>query len=171
MGVANDNAGRKATVRRARFHPALAVALAALIAGTLDITDAIIAWSFKGATALRIFQSVARGVLGEAAFEGGIPTAVLGGALHYFISLVAAAAYYLAALRAPALVRRPVVFGLLYGAAVFIVMNYAVVPLSAVGRFPSMEPLYYANAVFANVALFGLPIALVISRFLTPRAG
>ncbi|MBA3759414.1 MAG: hypothetical protein H0X07_02700 [Gemmatimonadales bacterium] len=40
--------------------------------------------------AIRIFQSVAAGLLGQASFEGGAATAALGLALHYLIALTMA---------------------------------------------------------------------------------
>jgi len=45
-------------------------------------------------------------LLGPASFEGGLPTAWLGAALHYFIATAIVVVYYAASLRLPALVRR-----------------------------------------------------------------
>jgi hypothetical protein len=43
-----------------------------LVVGSLDITYAILFWSFRDVKPIRVFQSVAAGVLGPASREGGI---------------------------------------------------------------------------------------------------
>jgi hypothetical protein len=81
-------------------HPAVFVLAGGFAAGTLDITYAWAFWGLKaGASAQHIFQSVAAGLLGRAAFEGGAPTAALGLALHYLIATTMSLTYYLAARR------------------------------------------------------------------------
>ena len=58
-----------------------------LTVGTLDILDAIVFFGIRNHVApIRIFQSIAAGLLGRAAFSGGIRTALLGALLHYFIA-------------------------------------------------------------------------------------
>jgi uncharacterized membrane protein YagU involved in acid resistance len=150
---------------RKELSPVAVVVFAGLVAGAFDIVYAIVSWGLRGVAPLRILQSVASGLLGPDAYQGGVETAGLGLALHFSIAIAAAGVFYAAALRLSILRRRPAVSGLAYGAAVFFVMNYVVLPLSAVGHFPNMTPLNYANALFANVAFFGLPLALVVSRF------
>ena len=116
-----------------------------------------------GVRTLRIFQSVAAGLLGAAAFEGGARTFALGVALHFVVATCIAAVYYLLSLKLPVLVRRPVVCGLVYGLVAYLVMNYVVVPLSAIGprpfSFKSFLPAFVAHAL-----LVGLPVALIARR-------
>src|SRR3982074_1927505 len=67
-----------------------------LVAGTLDITYAWVFWALKaGVPAERIFQSVAKGLLGPASYRGGAATATLGLFLHYFIATSMSVVYYL----------------------------------------------------------------------------
>src|SRR5262245_40203943 len=83
-----------------RSRPLACVLAGGLVAGTLDIIYACVFWALKvKVPARRIFQSVARGLLGKAAFEGGAATAALGLSLHFFIATSMSLAYYLAALR------------------------------------------------------------------------
>jgi hypothetical protein len=103
------------------------VLAAGLTAGALDITAACAFYAFRGVSPVRILQSVAAGLLGKAAFEGGAPTAVLGICLHFSIALVVAAVFYLASRRLSVLVRGPVPSGASYGVAV---------PLAAVAKRP-----------------------------------
>src|SRR6185369_4072779 len=77
---------------------ALLVLAGGLVAGTFDITYACVFWAIKaGARPTRIFQSVARGLLGPASFQGGAKTAALGLFLHYFIAITMSIFYYFAA--------------------------------------------------------------------------
>jgi hypothetical protein len=103
-----------------------------LVAGTLDITYACVFWALKvGATPQRIFQSVAKGLLGPAAYQGGAATASLGLFLHYFIATSISLAYFLVAQRWTALRERPLRYGPAYGLLLYALMNYVVVPFSA----------------------------------------
>jgi hypothetical protein len=137
-----------------------------LIAGTLDIAFACIYWAIEaGVPAQRIFQSVAAGLLGEASFRGGATTAALGLGLHYFIATSMSLAFHLVAFRRPALVRRPVTYGVAYGLLLYVIMNYMAVPLSAAGR-GSKDPLWIGLTVAVHALLIGVPIALCARRAL-----
>ena len=62
---------------------------------------------------LRVFRSVAAGLIGrEAAFSGGPATFAFGVALHYALALIWAGMFCMAALRLPALLRHASVAGL-----------------------------------------------------------
>ena len=137
------------------------VLIGGLVAGTLDITYACVFWALKaGVPPQRIFQSVARGVLGAAAFTSGAAAAALGLFLHYFIATMMSIAYYLVARHWRALVERPVIFGAAYGLVLYFVMNYIVVPLSAAGGGGSGPALWVALSIIVHALLIGVPIAL-----------
>lgn len=141
---------------------AVTTLLATAVAGTLDITDACLYWGItKGVPPERIFQSVASGLLGKAAYQGGAATAALGLFLHFSIMAVMVATYVVASVRLPLLTRRPVIMGLSYGLATYVVMNYVVLPLSQVGpRGPFLLPSFI-NGLMAHLVLVGLTIALI----------
>lgn len=141
-----------------------------LVAGTLDIAYACGFWALKrGVPAQRILQSVAAGVLGDAAFTGGRATAALGLALHYAIALSVATVYYLVARRQPALWRRPLAFGAAYGVLVYAIMNFVVVPLSA-ARPGSSDPLWIVLTVAVHAGFIGIPCAVAARRALLAAA-
>jgi len=142
--------------------PALTVLTAGLLGGAGDITYAILFYRWwKDASAERIFQSVASGVYGPASFQGGVQTAAAGAALHFFIATVAAGVFYAAATRLRMLARQPYLFGPLFGVAMWLAMNFVVVPLSA-ARTPTFDdPVVVVTGILAHAFLFGLPIALV----------
>jgi len=136
---------------------------AGVAAGTLDILGAFLAYAPRGVAPVRILQSIASGLLGPAAFQAGAPAAALGLALHFFIATTVALVYYAASRAWPVLRRRPLVLGPLYGVAVYAVMTFVVVPLSAVVRRP-FAPGLAAVILLVHVVCVGLPIALVVSR-------
>ena len=135
------------------------ILFATLVVGALDILEVIVFYGLKGVAPTRILQSVAKGLLGTAAFEGGISTALLGLALHYFIAFVVVLIYFIASSRIAALRDYPIVFGALYGIGVYLVMNFIVVPLSAAGP-PRFTFVGVANGLFAHLFCVGIPTAL-----------
>jgi hypothetical protein len=143
-------------------RPLTTIVFAGLLAGALDITSAFVILAFRGVGPTRVLQGVAAGLLGPSSFQGGIGTALLGLALHFFIALTAATVFYLASTRIALLTRQPVVAGLLYGIGVYAVMNFVVLPLSAV------KPRYTASGMTIGVLVImfmvGLPIALIVAR-------
>jgi uncharacterized membrane protein YagU involved in acid resistance len=138
------------------------VLIGGLVAGTFDITYACVFWALKaGVPPQRIFQSVAKGVLGAAAFTSGAASAALGLFLHFFIAMMMSIAYYIVARRWTALIERPLIFGAAYGIVLWVVMNYIVVPLSAArGGGGSGPVLWVTLSIIVHALLIGVPIAL-----------
>lgn len=135
-----------------------------LVVGILDGLFALVFYGLiLGAQPMRIFQSVAAGLLGKASFEGGTRTFLLGVLLHFVVALCIAAVYYAASLRLPILIDHAVVCGLIYGLIAYLVMNYIVIPLSAIGPRPSSLRLFLP-AFIGHALLVGLPVALLARR-------
>lgn len=148
------------------LNPARAILLGTLVVGVLDISDALIYFGIRGVAPIRIFHSIAAGLLGrDAARAGGIPTAVLGGVLHFFIAFSVVSTFYLVSRRLEVLTRHPVWSGLAYGIVVYFVMNLVVLPLSAVtkGAFPPPTPIF-VNGLLIHMLGVGLPSALFVRR-------
>ncbi len=145
----------------------LAIFWGGLACGVFDITQACIGWGIQNHLAPpRIFQSVAAGLLGPKAFQGGAKTAALGLALHFFIAFCWAAGFYVASRQISFLTESPVIAGLLYGELVWVVMTLVVLPLSAMHRWP---PRFDAASIITgpigHLFLVGLPIALAVRRW------
>ena len=150
----------------ARHSLAKPILLAGLIAGTLDILDAIIFYRLRShVPAIRILQSVASGLLGRGAFTGGIPTAAIGLAIHFCIATFWAALFILIARSVPAMRRYAAASGILYGLIVYGVMNYLVLPQTHARPLPTQASIVVLNGVCAIVFCIGLPIALIYKRF------
>jgi uncharacterized membrane protein YagU involved in acid resistance len=144
----------------------LAIFWGGLACGVFDITQACVAWGIQNhLPPMRIFQSVASGLLGPKASQGGMETAILGGVLHFFIAFSWAAIYYLASRQIPFLTENAVVAGLLYGELVWIVMNFVVIPLSAIHRWPTWTKASIITGPIGHLFLVGLPIALAVRRW------
>jgi hypothetical protein len=140
-----------------------AIALAWLIAGILDITSAFVLATLKGTGSIRMLQGIASGLLGPQSFQGGLSTAGLGLAIHFLIAFVAASTFYAASRKISFLTRQPILAGLLYGVAIYVVMYWIVVPLAfATARHSFSRDI---TAIIIHMVLIGLPIALVVSRF------
>jgi uncharacterized membrane protein YagU involved in acid resistance len=140
------------------------VVLAGIAGATCDIVYAILYYGWRGIPAERILQTVASGLLGKAAYAGGWPVAALGLVLHYAIVIVAAALFYAAARRWPWLREEPVTAGLAYGVAIYVFMNFVVLPLSAY-PFPLRFPLLTtATGLLVHMVGVGLSISLITRR-------
>jgi len=140
-----------------------AIVTAWLVVGVLDITSAFVIATIKGTGSIRMLQGIASGLLGRPSFDGGLLTAGLGLAIHFFIALVVVAVFYVANRKIDFLMQQPVVSGLLYGIVVYLFMYWIVIRLV----FPNARPSLSRDvtAVLVHMFLIGLPTALVISRF------
>jgi hypothetical protein len=141
-----------------------AVLWAGFACGVLDITAALVVYGFFGLKPVPLLQGIASGLLGPKAFDGGLATALLGLLCHFVIAFGAATVYFLASRPVPILIERAVVFGALYGVAVYFFMNRIVLPLSAVAKQPfSMK--FMIIGVVIHIFCVGLPISLSVRRF------
>lgn len=136
-----------------------------LVAGTIDVGSASL---INGVNPMIILRAIASGLLGRTAFHGGVPISMLGLALQWAMSLLIAAVFVVAARQLAWMRQRWVAAGLAYGALVFVVMEYVVVPLSA-----AMKPHFNAVSLLENVLamlLFGLIVSF-FARRLSGSAG
>ncbi|MBI5422638.1 MAG: hypothetical protein HZA32_01035 [Opitutae bacterium] len=140
------------------------------IAGICDISYACGFWALRGAAPSRVLQSVASGLLGANAFDGGATTAALGLALHFLIALLFAAAFVLASERIEILARRAILCGAIYGFLIFWLMNLVVLPLSAFPRKVSFAPAATISGLLVHTFLVGVPIALAARRAVPRQA-
>jgi hypothetical protein len=152
------------------WSAARAILIGMLIVGTLDALDAIIFFGFRGATPGQIFRSIAAGLVGRpAASQGGVPMALLGAGLHYFIALGIVTVFFVVSRVFPFLRRRPFVYGPIYGVIAYFVMNLVVIPLSAIG--PGRGIVFnwvFVNGILIHALGVGLPSALVAARASAP---
>jgi hypothetical protein len=148
-------------------RPALwkVIAGATLLVCTLDIFDAFIFYGLRRVTPTRILQGIASGVLGRAAFGMGQRSALLGLFFHFFIAFSATTVFLLASHKLP-VARHPFLYGTLFGVALYLVMNYIVLPLSQIGLRPTPPLIPLINGVAALVVCIGIPLALIARRYI-----
>ena len=172
------------------MKPLATILICGAVAGALDISYAFIVYGQLSyhLSPVEVLQSVAAGWLGkDAASAGGAATALLGLATHFMIATVMATVFVLAATHQPSLNRNAALCGLIYGFALYLVMTYVVVPLSAAHQsqqfatdaqdivarlrvsFSSIRPRdrwQLLGTLFTHMVFVGLPIALVNRRSL-----
>jgi hypothetical protein len=124
----------------------------------------IVATLIQGNPFALVWQYIASGALGNAAFEGGVATVLLGLLFHLIISFVIAGVFILSANRIPLLRRYAMGGALLYGFGVFIVMNLIVLPLSAAPPLPAPTTPWLIEAVVEHILGIGLPLGILVRR-------
>ena len=146
-----------------KFGALRAIVTAGLVVGVLDISSAFVIWWQRGVALQRGLQGIAAGLLGAQSYEGGMATAGLGLALHFFVAFVVVSTFYLASRKIPFLTQQPLLSGALYGIGVYIVMYWFVLPtaFSSFRHRISNELL----AVAIHISLIGLPTAFIVRRY------
>ncbi|HMK22998.1 MAG TPA: hypothetical protein VK466_11745 [Terriglobales bacterium] len=135
-----------------------------LIAGTLDIADALIFSHFRGVSPSQVFHYIASGLLGVRAFEMGTSAYALGVLIHYTIALSWTVVYYALWRRFEVIRRTPVLSGLLYGSAVYVIMNFVVLPVSGVPKIGHVTLAARINGVLALMLCIGLTVSVLLHR-------
>ncbi len=150
-------------------NPWKAILWGGLLGASGDFFFAFVFYGWK----IRVFQSVAAGLIGrESAFAGGVPTFLLGVALHFLIGIIWAALFWIISRRITAMTRHAVPAGLAWGVVVFYGMNCVVLPLSALHAkaWPPPWPWVAPWPFLAHLLVVGLPIALAARRFTSAPA-
>jgi hypothetical protein len=138
--------------------------VATLVCGTLDILLAVILSLLRGREPAAMLRFVASGPFPPAT-DWGAAGSLLGLAVHYSLMAIMVAAFVLVARSRPALLDKPLLWGLVYGVITYVVMNLIVVPL----RFPAAWPpkaLSISTQLFAHIVLVGWPTAFITHRYL-----
>jgi hypothetical protein len=147
---------------------------AGALVGVLDITAACIqVYIASGMMPIRLLQGVAGGLLGRGSYNGGFATAALGLVMHFTMALTVTTIFYALSRRfpLPKNLLGVVAVGLLYGAAVFAVNNFATAPfLSWVRGLYLHTPILFKppmgwSQLVIHLFCVGLPIALVMRQY------
>jgi hypothetical protein len=135
------------------------IVIGGLIAGSLDLISAFITFGWG------IPRLIAAGLLGRQALHGGSGIWVLGVFLQYFIACSAAAIYCLASLKLDFLKSSFVICGMFYGIAIFLVMSFIVLPLSAIHSTGPYHLHSLIQGLLTHMLIIGLPIAFSLHVF------
>lgn len=138
------------------------ILFAGLIAGTLDISAAILL--LANGKAVGTLKYIASAVFGKDAFTGGDEMVAWGAFFHYLIAMSFATFYFLIYPRLPFLRQNKWVDALIYGLFVWATMNLLVVPMSQIPQNPFNWVSALKNMAILVVCI-GLPISLLADRF------
>ena len=146
-----------------KFEALRAITTAGVIVGVLDISSAFVIWWQRGVGLQRGLQGIAAGLLGPQSYEGGMATAGLGLAFHFFVAFVVVSIFCLASRKIPFLTKQPLISGVFYGIGVYIVMYWLVLPTA----FPMFRHRLSNEllAVAIHICLIGLPTALIVRLY------
>jgi hypothetical protein len=139
------------------------IALATVVAGTLDIVFAMMLSLIFGRHIPDMLRFVASGPF-PAATDMGTNGAFLGLLTHFTLMAIMTVVFVAAARGKAELTEKPIKWGVIYGLVTYVVMNLLVVPLRF-GNWPP-KPLSIATQLFAHIVLVGIPIALITARSL-----
>jgi hypothetical protein len=140
------------------------LALATLVAGTLDILFAVLLTLWRGREPAAMLRFVASGPFPQAT-EWGSPGSVLGLVVHFTLMAIMVAAFFYAARNYPIVLDQPIASWLIFALVTYVAMNLVVVPV----RFPQAwppTPLGIGTQLFAHFFLVALPTVLIARRFL-----
>ena len=144
------------------------ILITGLIAGALDIAAALInAFIANGTKPARVFQFIASGLFGQEAFASDVM--VLWGFLfHFCIALSWTAVYFILYPKIRPIATRPAVAGVCFGIFVWVAMNYLILPLTLVPKFPFDFFRAMTGASILIIAV-GIPVAWSAHKYYSPR--
>ena len=143
-----------------------AIILALIIAGTLDILSAIIIYDLimHRVTTMQILDGIAAALFGKTIVGNTIIMAVIGLILHYFITFCFVVFYFLVYLRIRFLQKNTIISGLIYGIAVWCIMNLIVVPVTTSNHYHFLFPAFLRQ-VLPLIFCIGLPISFITANY------
>lgn len=140
--------------------------IAGLFGAAVEMVPVLPIQMALGNSPMVMFQGIAAGALGKAAFAGGAGTALLGVFFHILISVVAAIGFVFFAQQRRWLIARPFWGGMALGLAAYLVMTFIVLPLSHIGFRLPPNPAIWLVSFSIHLFAFGWPIAWLASRLM-----
>lgn len=156
--ISNPTHAAEPRPTEARLPLARAILDATVMVGVLDAADGIVFFGVHGRTPVQVLQYIASSLMGTRSFSGGLTSAGLGLVLHFVTALVVATIYILASRHLTVLRTQWVLLGLLYGTAVWAIMNLLVLPHTAVAP-ASITAAVLINGVLGHALFVGVPSA------------
>ena len=146
-------------------HPFTFVVRTGLFVGFLDIATAFVdAYVSYGSTPIQVFQYIASGVFGKAAFSGGLLMAVWGCVFHFLIATSWTSLFFVAYRKLSFLSKNRIVVGILFGLFIWLAMNLVVLPLANTPK----PPFHLTRAIKGAcilVVMIGLPVSFMVHNY------
>lgn len=141
------------------------IVAAGLIAGTLDISSAILIYAYKTERGpALIFRYIASALLGEAAFSGGTGMLWLGLLLHFIIAFIFTVLLFFTYPYVRPVLKDKYIIGIAYGVFIWLVMNLLVLPLSRVPA-NAITIAKFVEGTLTLILMVGLPLALIFQPY------
>jgi hypothetical protein len=142
--------------------------LAWLVAGTLDITAAVIQTLINGRDPVMMLKFIASGVFGSASLSGGTGYAVMGLLFHYVIAGIWTWFFFFLYAQVKFLQKNVWLTAVTYGVFVWFVMNRIVLPLSNTPAIPfTVRGALISAAIL--IAAIGTPLSFMARRYAMSR--
>lgn len=143
---------------------------AGLIVGTLDILSAFTYYFIMSgkSNVLIVLKYVASGFFGVRALTGGADMMLAGLLFHYFIAFTFTIVFFLIYPRIPALIKAPLLTGIVYGLIIWAIMNLIVVPQSNVNHRPFNLNNAIINALIL-IVMIGIPLSYMARAYFGRR--
>jgi hypothetical protein len=135
-----------------------------LLTGTLDAIAALIIG--HGIPAMKVFQYIASGWFGIAAFSGGVTMMLWGIMFHYLIASTWCVLLFILYPSFSGFLGNKYITGVVFGIIIWLIMNRLVLPLTHVPK-PTSPPnaISIFKGMLALVLCVGLPISLVANKY------
>ncbi|WP_128548043.1 hypothetical protein [Larkinella soli] len=152
-----------------RRHPVGMLVGAGLLAGVLDALAAVVFVVLSGrSNPVRLFQFIASGVFGPAAFEGGGLMVFCGLVFHFLIAFAWTLFFYFLYPRVRFISRNIALTIVLYGLFIWVIMNRVVLPLSNTPEVP-FRILQAGIGMLILIFFVSLPIVFLVHRYYDKR--
>jgi hypothetical protein len=169
QGESAPSISREANIRPT--HRVWTVVWIGLVAGTMDIGENLIFNQMRAVTPKMVFQYIASGLIGTRAIAMGGESVALGVAIHYAIAMTWTVLFYLVSRKLAILTRQAAICGIVYGGVVYVIMNFVVLPLTAIPHSTqAMTLASRINGVLALLFCMGLAVSLLVRKFAPPAA-
>jgi hypothetical protein len=140
---------------------AKAIILAGLLAGTLDLTTAMIVYKLP---AIPMLKYIASGAFGKDAFNGGVTIYLMGLVFHYTIAFFWTILLFLFYPKIKRFFKNVFVIGFLYGIVIWLVMNLVVVPMTHITRGPiRFTPAIIGASIL--IVMIGFPVSILANKY------
>ena len=146
------------------------VLVTTLLVGLADFAQSYLLFTaFRHRALIGVFQGPATGLFGRAAMQGGLRTAAIGIAVHFFIAFVWTVVAVIVYRRSPLLRRVAasprglLALAALAGCVVWLTMDWGVLRFSKAHYYALAEP-YFWMLLAGHIPFVGLPLVWGVSR-------
>lgn len=140
------------------------IAIAVVVAGLLDLTAAAALAAGNGQSVARMLQTIATGPFSDWPYEAGSGGAIIGAGVHFAIMTVMVIGFAFLRPRLGFFRRNRLLPGVAYGAALYLIMYWLILPLRWPDYHPQTGMREIVQPLAIHILLVGLPIAWIVGK-------